>query len=78
MRKISGLTQVEFARHRNVSLPALQQIERDQGNPTVETLNRLGAIFGLKAGFVPATPAATPTAVPTASARPAAKAKSNT
>ncbi|BDT69092.1 hypothetical protein os1_32800 [Comamonadaceae bacterium OS-1] len=53
MRKISGLTQAEYAAHRNVSLQALRQIERDQGNPTVDTLNKLAQIFGLRVGLVP-------------------------
>jgi transcriptional regulator with XRE-family HTH domain len=69
MRKISGLTQEEFARHRGVSLPSLKQIERGIGNPTVETLNKLAAVYGLRVGLVPdmarslplrATGAATP------------------
>ena len=53
MRKISGLTQAEFARHRGVSLPSLRQIERGTGNPTVETLNKLAAVYGLRVGLVP-------------------------
>lgn len=52
MRKISGLTQVEFARHRGVSLPTLKGIESGKSNPTVETLERIGSIFGLRVGFV--------------------------
>ena len=55
MRKISGLTQDEFARHRGVSLPSLKQIERGIGNPTVETLNKLAAVYGLRVGLVPDT-----------------------
>lgn len=53
MRKISRLTQEEFAAHRGISVQALRQIERDQGNPTVETLNKVAAIFNLQVGFVP-------------------------
>ena len=57
MREISGLTQAEFARHRGISLPALKRIEAGKANPTMETLNAIGRIFGLKVGFVRASPA---------------------
>ena len=53
MRKLSRLTQEEFARHRGISVQALRQIERDEGNPTVETLNKLAFVFSLQVGFVP-------------------------
>lgn len=52
MRKVSRLTQPEFARHRKVSLKTLKDIESGRGNPTVETLNRIGAVFGLEVSFV--------------------------
>lgn len=52
MRKISGLTQAEFARHRGVSLLTLKRIESGKSNPTVETLERIGRIFGLRVGFI--------------------------
>ena len=53
MRKISRLTQAEFAAHRGISVQALRQIERDQGNPTVQTLNKVAEVFNLQVGFVP-------------------------
>lgn len=53
MRRISKLTQPEFARHRGISVQALRQIEADKGNPTIDTLNKVASIFGLKVGFVP-------------------------
>ena len=53
MRHISGLTQPEFARHRNISVQALRQIETGKANPTVTTLDNIASIFGLKTGFVP-------------------------
>lgn len=53
MRKISRLTQPEFAAHRGISVQALRQIESGTGNPTVETLNKISSIFGLQVGFVP-------------------------
>lgn len=53
MRRLSKLTQPEFAAHRGISVKALRQIESGQGNPTVETLNKIGSIFGVEVGFVP-------------------------
>ncbi len=53
MRKISRLTQPEFAAHRGISVQALRQIESSTGNPTLDTLNKISAIFGLQVGFVP-------------------------
>lgn len=53
MRAIAGMTQADFARHRGVGARVVKAIELAQGNPTVATLNRIGAIFGLEVGFVP-------------------------
>ena len=53
MRRLSKLTQPEFARHRGISTAAVRQIESDAGNPTVETLNKIVQVFGLRVGFVP-------------------------
>ncbi len=52
MRKISRLTQSEFAIHRGVSAKVIKEIERGVGNPTVNTLNRIGQFFGLEVAFV--------------------------
>lgn len=52
MRRLSKLTQPEFASHRGLSVQSLRQIESDKGNPTVATLNKISAIFGLEVGFV--------------------------
>jgi DNA-binding XRE family transcriptional regulator len=52
MRKISRLTQAEFAKHRGISVQALKQIEAGTANPTVETLQKISSIFGLEVGFV--------------------------
>lgn len=60
MRRLSRLTQPEFAAHRGISLDALRQIESDRGNPTVATLNKIAQIFGLHVGFVPAPASHTP------------------
>ena len=56
MQRLSGLTQPEFARHRGVSVQALRQVIAGKGNPTVETLNKIAAVFGLQVGFVPRAP----------------------
>jgi DNA-binding XRE family transcriptional regulator len=52
MRRISGLTQAEFAAHRGISLQGLRMIERDLANPTVDTLNKVASIFGLRVGWI--------------------------
>lgn len=52
MRQLSGLTQPAFAKHRGISVLTLKNIETGRGNPTVETLNRIGRIFGLRVGFL--------------------------
>lgn len=53
MRAIAGMTQEEFARHRDVSARVIKALELGQGNPTVATLNRIGQFFGLEVAFVP-------------------------
>lgn len=52
MRKLSGLTQPEFAKHRGVSLDSLRSLESGAGNPTMETINKVVSIFGLEVGLV--------------------------
>jgi len=56
MRQLSHMTQPEFAAHRGISVQSLKQIERGIGNPTVQTLNKIAEIFGLRVGFVAAAP----------------------
>jgi DNA-binding XRE family transcriptional regulator len=53
MRKMTGLTQTEFATHRGVSRRVIQDIERGTGKPTVDSLNGVAKLFGLQVGFVP-------------------------
>ncbi|MFX1765689.1 helix-turn-helix domain-containing protein [Paraburkholderia sp. A1RI-2L] len=53
MRKMTGLTQAEFAAHRGVSRRVIQDIERGTRNPTVDSLNSIAKLFGLQVGFVP-------------------------
>ena len=53
MRKIAGLSQKDYARRIvGISPRILAQIERDEGNPTLETLNKIGSPFGFTIGFV--------------------------
>ncbi len=52
MRRISRLTQPEFAKHRNISLGTLRQIESGDADPRIATLNKIAEIFGLEVGFV--------------------------
>ncbi len=56
MRKISGMNQKAYAeRIVGIAPRILARVERDEGNPTVETLNKIGRPFGYTAGFVPRT-----------------------
>jgi len=53
MRKIVGMTQVEYAQKiLKISPRVLIDIERGVGNPTLKTLNKIGNLFGFKAGFI--------------------------
>lgn len=54
MRKIAGLSQKVYAeRIVGISPRILAEIELDRGNPTVETLNKIGRPFDYTVGFVP-------------------------
>ncbi len=53
MRQVTGMTQADFAEKvAGVSKLTIAQIERGEGNPTVDTLERVGRAFGLRLGFV--------------------------
>ncbi len=53
MRKITGMSQKAYAdRIVGIAPRILAEIERDEGNPTVETLNKIGRPFGYRVGFV--------------------------
>jgi transcriptional regulator with XRE-family HTH domain len=51
IRRVTGMTQREFALARGVSFQTLRLIERDAANPTVDTLEKLCEGFDLKVGF---------------------------
>jgi transcriptional regulator with XRE-family HTH domain len=48
MRKVAGRSQAEYARLVGVSPRVLIEFERGVGNPTVKTLQKLLAPFGLE------------------------------
>ena len=53
MRKISGMNQKAYAECIiGIAPRILAAIERDEGNPTIETLNKIGRPFGYAVGFV--------------------------
>ena len=47
MRKVTKLTQPDYARLVNIAPRVLIDIERGVGNPTMKTLEKLGRPFGL-------------------------------
>ena len=52
-RREMGLTLKDVAEGSGLSVGFISQIERGEGNPTLDTLNRIGRAFGLTLGFVP-------------------------
>lgn len=53
MRKIVGLTQPEYAEKVLGIFPrVLMDVEKDNGNPTLDTLNKIAKPFGLEVGFI--------------------------
>ncbi len=54
MRRISGLNQKDYARRIvGISPRILAEVERDEGNPTLDTLNKIARPFGYRIHFVP-------------------------
>lgn len=51
-KEISELNQKDFAKLSGVSLRTLAGIESGQANPTLETINQLFSLFGLRVGLV--------------------------
>lgn len=51
--RITGLTQADFARMCKISLRTLRQLEQDNGNPTLGTVNSVLRAFGMQLGIVP-------------------------
>lgn len=55
-KEVTGLQQVRFAQMCKLSLRALRQLELDESNPTVQTLNNVFNPFGMQVGIVPKLP----------------------
>lgn len=47
------MRQEQFAGMCKISLRTLRQIEQDEGNPTLQTLNAVSKPFGMRVGIVP-------------------------
>jgi len=51
LRRLVGKTQPQFAELVGVAHRTLLDLEREKGNPTLETLVKIGRPFGLSIGF---------------------------
>lgn len=51
-KEVTGLQQERFAALCRISARALRQLEQDDGNPTVQTLNSVFNPFGMQVGIV--------------------------
>lgn len=56
IRKTIGLTQERFAEIAGLTRRQIAEIERGEANPTLETLNKIGKVFGFTVGLVKRTP----------------------
>lgn len=52
IRKGFGLTQEEFAKTLALTRRQVAEIEAGTANPTLETLEKIGRLFGFRVGFV--------------------------
>ncbi|MGV1768232.1 helix-turn-helix transcriptional regulator [Rhizobium rhizogenes] len=55
IRKSVGMTQDEFAKMLGLTRRQVAEIEAGTANPTLETLEKIGRLFGFAVGFVPRT-----------------------
>ena len=53
IRQSLGLTQAKFAYHFRLTRQQVIDLEKGRANPTVETLDKIGVVFGFRVGFVP-------------------------
>lgn len=51
-KEVTGLQQARFAQMCKLSLRALRQLEQDEANPTLRTLNSVFGPFGMQVGIV--------------------------
>lgn len=56
IRKGFGMTQSEFANTLSLTRRQVAEIEAGTANPTLETLDKIGRLFGFGVGFVPRKP----------------------
>lgn len=52
IRKGFGMTQEEFAKALSLTRRQIAEIEAGTANPTLETLKKIGRLFGFDVGFV--------------------------
>ncbi|NTF34638.1 helix-turn-helix transcriptional regulator [Rhizobium skierniewicense] len=55
IRKGFGMTQEEFAKALALTRRQVAEIEAGSANPTLETLVKVGRLFGFSVGFIPKT-----------------------
>lgn len=60
IRDSLGLTQAEFAERFGLTRLQVIALEKGRANPTLETLEKIGRLFGFGVGFVPAEGATRP------------------
>jgi transcriptional regulator with XRE-family HTH domain len=65
MRQALGLSQADFAKLFRLTTRQVAELERGDSNPTIETLDKIGRVFGFQVGFIPK-----PKAAPAPSADP--------
>ncbi|MBU1314692.1 MAG: helix-turn-helix domain-containing protein [Alphaproteobacteria bacterium] len=53
IRKGFGMTQEEFAKTLALTRRQVAEIEAGVANPTLETLERIGRLFGFSVGYIP-------------------------
>lgn len=53
IRRSIGMTQQEFANLLGMTRRQIADMERDAANPTLDTLNKVGRLFGFTVGLVP-------------------------
>ena len=56
IRRSFGMTQETFAKTLGLTRRQIAEIEAGTANPTLETLEKIGKLFGFTVGFVPKTP----------------------
>ncbi|MEP7453371.1 helix-turn-helix transcriptional regulator [Phyllobacterium sp. SB3] len=53
IRKSVGMTQEEFSKTLGLTRRQVAEIEAGTANPTLDTLDKIGRLFGFTVGFVP-------------------------